>query len=162
MEIRYYWGYIRVYHPMKVLIAQLHPILCDPMDCSLPGSSVHGVLQARILEWFLPFSPTGDLPDPGIEPGSPALQADSLLSEPRGNPKNSGVGRHSLHQGIFPTQRLNPGLLNCRWIFYLSHQGSSSYSSMSNHHLGQQSACASSHFVGGLTISRPLCCEVRC
>ena len=46
--------------------------LCDPMDCSPPGSSVHGILQARILEW-LPFPSPGDLPDPGIEPASPAL-----------------------------------------------------------------------------------------
>ena len=36
---------------MKVLVAQSHPILCNPMDYSLPGSSVHGILQARILEW---------------------------------------------------------------------------------------------------------------
>ena len=53
------------------------------MDCSPPGSSVHGISQARILEW-VPFSPPGDLPDPGIKPvspASPALQADSLLSE---------------------------------------------------------------------------------
>ena len=37
--------------PGKVLIAQSCPIVCDPMDCSPPGSSVHGILQARILEW---------------------------------------------------------------------------------------------------------------
>ena len=55
------------------------------MDCSPPGSSLHGILQARILEW-LPFPSPGDLPDPGTEPGSPALQADSLLSEPPGRP----------------------------------------------------------------------------
>ena len=35
------------------LVAQLYPTLCDPMDCSLPGSSVHGILQARILEWIV-------------------------------------------------------------------------------------------------------------
>ena len=53
------------------------------MDSSLPGSSVHGILQARILEWVaIPFS--GDLPDPGIEPWSPALRADPLPSEPPG------------------------------------------------------------------------------
>jgi len=53
------------------------------MDCSLPGSSVHGILQARTLERVsIPFS--GDLPDPGIEPGSPVLQADSLPSQPPG------------------------------------------------------------------------------
>ena len=41
---------------VKVLVAQLCPTLCDPMDCSLPGSSVHGILQARILEWVaIPF-----------------------------------------------------------------------------------------------------------
>ena len=57
--------------------------LCDPMDCSPPGSSVHGISQARILEWVAIPSP-GDLCDPGIEPGSAALQADSLPSEPPG------------------------------------------------------------------------------
>ena len=57
--------------------------LCDPMDCSPPASSVHGILQARILEWLAIPSP-GDLPNPGIKPGSPALQADYLLTELRG------------------------------------------------------------------------------
>ena len=50
--------------------------LCHSMDCSLPGSSVHGIPQARIL--VLPFPPPGDLPNPGIEPKSPALQVDSF------------------------------------------------------------------------------------
>ena len=54
------------------------------MDCSLPGSSVHGILQARILECAaIPFS--RDLPNPGIKPQSPALQADSSPSEPQGS-----------------------------------------------------------------------------
>ena len=57
----------------------------DPMDCSPPGSSVHGILQRRLLEWW-PFSSPGVLPNPEIKPGSPALQADSLLSEPAGKP----------------------------------------------------------------------------
>ena len=64
---------------MKVLVVQLCPTLCDPMDCQ--GSSVHGLLQARILEWVAISS--GDHPNPGIEPVSPTLQADSLLSETR-------------------------------------------------------------------------------
>ena len=51
------------------------------MDCNPPGSTLHGILQARILEW-LSCPPPGDLPDPGIEPGSPVLQADSLLTKP--------------------------------------------------------------------------------
>ena len=45
---------------------------CDPMDCSLPGSSIHGIFQARILEWVA-FPSPGDLSDPGIEPRSPAV-----------------------------------------------------------------------------------------
>ena len=64
-----------------VLVAQSGPTLCNPRDCSSPGSSVHGILQARILEWVAISFP-GDLPDPGIEPRSLTLQADSLLSEP--------------------------------------------------------------------------------
>ena len=59
--------------------------LCSPMDYSLPDASVHGISQARILEW-VNISFSGDLLDPGIEPRSPALQADSLLSEPLGKP----------------------------------------------------------------------------
>ena len=64
-----------------MLVAQSPLTLCDPMDCGPLGSSVHGILQARRLEWVaIPFS--GDLPDPGIEPRPPAgLQADSLPSE---------------------------------------------------------------------------------
>ena len=58
------------------LVAQPYPTLCDPMDCSPLGSSVRGILQARVLELAFPFP--GDFPDPGIESGSPALQADSL------------------------------------------------------------------------------------
>ena len=59
-----------------------------------------------------------DLPNPGIEPSSPALQVDSLLSEPPGEPKNTGVGSLSLVQGLFLTQESNWGLLHCKWILY--------------------------------------------
>ena len=59
------------------------------MDCSLPGSSVHGNVQARILEWVA-CPPPGDLPNPGIEPRSPTLEADSLPSEPTGKPSSKG------------------------------------------------------------------------
>ena len=52
----------------------------------------------------LPFPSLGDLPGPGIEPRSPSLQVDSLLSEPPGKPKNTGVGSLSLLQWIFPIQ----------------------------------------------------------
>ena len=67
------------------LVTQLHLTLCNPLDCSPPGSSVHG---------------------------------DSLG-------RNTGVGCHSLLQGIFPTQGSNPGLLHCSQVLYhLSHQKS--------------------------------------
>ena len=67
-------------------VTQSRLILCDPMDCSLLGSSVCGILQARVLELvIIPFF--RDLPDPGIEPRPSTLQADSLLSEPTGKPK---------------------------------------------------------------------------
>ena len=101
-------------------VAQSYPTLSDPMDCSLPGSSIHGIFQARVLEWGAiscsvvsnsvspstiacqtppcmefsrqehwngkPFPSAGDLPEPGINPESPALQVDSLPSEPPGKP----------------------------------------------------------------------------
>ena len=57
------------------LVAKWCPALFDPMDCSLPGFSVHGIFQARVLEWVV-ISFSRDLPDPGIESRSPALQAD--------------------------------------------------------------------------------------
>ena len=55
-------------------------------DCSLPGSSVHGISQARVPEWVA-FPSPGDLSDPGNEPRSHVLQADALPSEPPGKPK---------------------------------------------------------------------------
>ena len=62
-------------------VTQLCPTLCDPMDCSLPGSSVHGIFQARILEWVATSFSRGS-----SRPGSPTLQADALPSEPPGKP----------------------------------------------------------------------------
>ena len=127
------------------LVAQLWPTLYDPMDCSLLGSFVYGIFQARILEWEAnPFfrgsswcrdripvfciagwfftiwatreapedeivkehhwlngcefeQTPGDFPDPGIEPRSPALQADALPSEPPGKPQSlSGKNQNKL------------------------------------------------------------------
>ena len=76
-----------------------------------------GIFQARILEWVA-MPPSGDLPNPGIKPRSPALQTDSLPAEPQGKPKNIGVGSLSLLQGIFPTQELNLRHMHCRQIPY--------------------------------------------
>ena len=63
---------------VKVKVTQSCPTLCDPMDCT-----VHGILQARILEWVAISSSLlqGDLPNPGIKPRSPTLQVDSLPAE---------------------------------------------------------------------------------
>ena len=63
----------------------------QPADCSPPSSSVHGILQARILEWVA-ISFSRDLPDPGIKPRSPTLQADALTSAPPG--KQNFLQRH--------------------------------------------------------------------
>ena len=57
---------------MSAKLLQFCLILCDPMDCSPPGSSVHGIIQARILEWIA-LPPPGDLSDPGIKPEYPSL-----------------------------------------------------------------------------------------
>ena len=66
----------------------------DLMDYSLPGSSVHGIFRARILEWFA-VSFSSDFSDPGIEHGSPALQAGSLPTELLGKPFSYSKGIHS-------------------------------------------------------------------
>ena len=65
-------------------VAQSCLTLCNPTDSSPPGSTVHGTLQARILEWAA-ISFSRDLPDPGTEPGCPTLQADTLPCEPPGS-----------------------------------------------------------------------------
>ena len=67
-----------------------HVTPCNSMDCSPPGSSVHGISQARILEW-LPFPTSGDLPNPGIKPesfASPALAGGFFTTEPQGKPQD--------------------------------------------------------------------------
>ena len=96
-------------------VTQSCPTLCDLMDSSLPDYSIHGILQARILEWVA-FSFSREC----SQPRSPTLQADSSL----GKPMNTGVGSLFLLQRIFLTQESNPGFLHCWQILYqLSHQG---------------------------------------
>ena len=115
-----YFAYINVHvkSESEVKVAQLYPTLCNPMDYT-----VHGFLQAGVLEWVTFHSP-GDLPDSGIKPRSPTLQADSLPAESQGKSKNTGVGNLPLLQGIFLTQEQNQNLLYCKKILYqLSIQG---------------------------------------
>ena len=71
-----YWSGLPFPSPMRESeVAQSCPTLHDLMDCSLPGSSVHEIFQARVLEWVaISFSRSPeDLPDPGIKPRSPAF-----------------------------------------------------------------------------------------
>ena len=90
-------------------------------------SVTHGLEPVRLLcPWgFSRQEQWSGLPCSFREPRSPTLQADSLLSEPSEKSKNTGVGRLSLLQGIFPTQELNQGLLPYSRILYqLSYQES--------------------------------------
>ena len=142
---------------MKVKVVQSCPTLCNPVDCTVLGASVHGILQARILEWVaVPFS--RDLPNLGWNPGllhcrrilyplshqkerkKVVAQSCLTLCDPMDcSPPGSFIHgilqarilewvAISLPQEIFLTQGLNPGLLHCRQtLYHLSHQGSLSH-----------------------------------
>ena len=91
-------------------------VACSSVHRDSPGKNT-GVGCHALLQ--------GNLPNPGIKPRSPTLQADSLLSESPGKPKNTGVGSLSLLQVIFLAEDSNWGLLHRRQILYhLSYQGS--------------------------------------
>ena len=91
-------------------VTQLCPTVYNPIDYI-----AHRIPQARILEWVaFPFP--GNLPNPGMEPRSPAWHTDSLPDEPPEKTKNTGVGNLSLLQQIIQTQESNQGLLRCRQI----------------------------------------------
>ena len=98
------------------------------MDCSPPGSSVHGILQARIPNWVAVSFSRGSSRTRGwtrVSLGPHGLQPTRLLCPWNSLGKNTGVGCHALLQRTFPTQGSNPGLLHCRQILYqLSYQGS--------------------------------------
>ena len=76
---------------LVVLVAQSCLNFCNPMDCGRPGSSVHEILQARILE--------RTFPRPGVEPGSPPFHADSLPSESPGKPWGKSPGAEGSPNG---------------------------------------------------------------
>ena len=110
-------------------------LFVTPWTVTYQGPPSMGFSRQEYWSGF-PFPSPGDLPHPGIQPGSAALQADALPSEPPGKPhelyspwnspgQNTGVESLSLLQEIFPTQGSNPGLPPCRLILYqLSHKGS--------------------------------------
>ena len=97
---------------MKVLVAQSCQTLCDSMNCSPSGSSVRRILQARIQQWVAMPSPE-DLPDPGIKPRSPTLQADALLSEPSGKNTETGMQEISLLPTSYPPGSLPGKTIPC-------------------------------------------------
>ena len=105
----------------KVKVAQSCPTLCNPMDYI-----VHGILQARILEWVaFPFSRGSSQPRDWTQVSCNAGGFFTIWTTRK--PKNTGVGSLSLLQWIFPNQELNQGLLQCRQILYqLSYQESGS------------------------------------
>ena len=75
-----------------MLVTQSCPTLCEPMDCVAHQDPLSRRFFGQEHWSWLPFPSPGDLPDPGIKPGSPALQADSLPSEPPGKPTQAGLG----------------------------------------------------------------------
>ena len=82
----------------KAIVTQSCPSLCDAMDCSLPGSRVHGIFRTRILEWVaISFSRESSWP--GIELQCLALQVDYLPSEPPGEPRGNHQQRKSQPSG---------------------------------------------------------------
>ena len=78
-------------------------VMSDPMDFT-----VHGILQARILEW-VPLPSLGGFPNPGSNTGLPHYRQILYQAEPQGKPKNTGVGSLSLLQRICLNQESNLG-----------------------------------------------------
>ena len=110
-------GWFLLHKNTGKLLSRLR-LSATPWTVACPAPLSVEVLQARILEWIGYSLLQGIFPNPGIEPRSATLQADSLPPEPAGKPQNPGLGSLSLLQGIFPTQEPNEGLLHCRRILY--------------------------------------------
>ena len=101
---------------MKVFVTQACPTLCDPMGCSLPGSSGYGILQQE--SWSgLPFPSPGDLPKPGVEPAFPAMAGRFFTTEPPGKPHSCLQRVKTSHEGVrlresCVTLKVAAGILN--------------------------------------------------
>ena len=113
--------------PAKSL--QSCPMLCQPMNCSPPGSSVHGILQARIFEWVAMISSRGIFPTQGwnpVSPGAPDLQAHSLLLSHQGSPKTALLRYWYTMQFTIESFQIN--VFVCLFLVYLQ---------LFNHHNNQ-------------------------
>ena len=153
---------------LPVLVAESCLTLCNPMDCSPPGFSVHGILQARILEWItIPFSRGSSQPRDQTWVSCTAgrlftIQGNNLGIYHQGSPKNTGAGRHSLLWRIFLIQGSNLGLLHCRQIVAPSELVWGRMNSLlvrSIPSLGDPGASPEPHLVLGLR--GPPCAEIR-
>ena len=137
-------------------------LCCAVLRCSVMSDSLqpHGLYPARLLcpwessrqEYWsgLPFPPPGDLPNPGIKSRSPALQVDSLPSEPTGKPNNPGVGSLSLLPGIFLTQESNwascvSGRFFISWATREAHDKPRQHIRKQRHHFTNKDLCNQSY-----------------
>ncbi|XP_043309759.1 uncharacterized protein LOC122432082 [Cervus canadensis] len=127
------------------LVTQLCLSLCDPVDCSPARSSVHGILQAGILEWVA-FSFSGDLPDPGIEPMVPAPAGGFCTTEPPGMSLKYPNHRESLDCPQEPVSFLfsDPSRLQQCWPWVSHRRGGP----RGQEHLGSLGPCRVSPGVG--------------
>ena len=103
-------------------VTQSCPTLSYPMDYSLPGSSIHGIFQARVLEWVV-FHFSRESSQPRDRTQVSRIASGFFTIWATRDFKNIGMGSLSLLRQIFLMQELSWGILHCRWILYqLSYQ----------------------------------------
>ena len=106
------------------LVTQSSLTLSDPMDCSPPGSSAHGILQTRILEWVSMPSSRGS-PQPRDKTQVSCFVRGFFTISATREAMNTGLSSLSRLQGIFLDQESNQSLLHCRWVLYQGFPGGS-------------------------------------
>ena len=104
------------FHKTMYLVTQSCSTLCNPVDCSPPGSSVHGDFPGNNNWSGFSCPPPGDLSNPGIKPRSPALQADSLWSEPSEKPIHTQVHANTGEIRLNDVYSLAKSLINVNFL----------------------------------------------
>ena len=113
------------------LVAHSCPSLCDPMDCSLPDSSMHGDSPGKTTGVGCCVLLPAVFQTQGSNPGLPHCRQVLYHLRYQGSPRILEWVAYSFSRGIFPTQESNGGLLHCSWILYqLSYQGSPFFGSI--------------------------------